>query len=146
MITRTLRLRISAGVARTVARETGPILIGRPEIKDSLFPTFQAHTIVDHTLPWGALQVSGEASYIASRPASFSNVLRKGSSYDLDGYAVTALVISGGSWRWLSESSTSASLRVVNLLNTRWVEPGFGGIDLPTPGISALLTIVHRTL
>ena len=54
----------------------------------------------------------------------------------------SAVAISAAGPLFLDRSSRIA-LRVSDLLDRRWTEPGFGGIDVPTQGRTAMLTIVQ---
>jgi outer membrane receptor for ferrienterochelin and colicins len=142
-VARPLHIRFSAGVARTVARSAGAALLGKPEELNSLFPTYQLHLIGDWALPWWALKLSAEVSYIGARPASFSNALIKGAPYDLGGYVYTALSLSTAGRIIIPRHETSLALRVSNVINQIWTEPGFGGVDVPAQGITVFLTIVQ---
>jgi hypothetical protein len=82
-------------------------------------------------------------SYIGPRTASFSNALLRGMSYDLPGYAYTALSVSTAARHIIPKRDTSIALRISNVINYGWVEPGFGGIDVPAQGITLFLTIVQ---
>ena len=48
-LARPLQLRLSAGVARSVARSTGTILVGTPDPVNPLFPPYQLHAKVSPT-------------------------------------------------------------------------------------------------
>jgi iron complex outermembrane receptor protein len=143
VIARPVRLRFSAGIARTVSRSAGAALLGKPDVENPLFPTYQFHLIGDYALPWWALKLSAEVSYIGPRPASFSNALIRGSSYDLDGYVYTALSLSTAGRIIIPKRETSLALRVSNVVNWIWTEPGFGGVDVPAQGVTAFLTIIQ---
>jgi outer membrane receptor protein involved in Fe transport len=143
VVARPLRLRFSAGVARTIARSPGAALIGKPEVVNPLFPTYQFHLIADYRpLRWG-LRLSAEVSYIGPRPASFSNSLILGNVYQLDGYFYTALSAALAGLHVVPQRETNIALRLSNVINYGWVEPGFGGIDVPAQGIVLFLTIVQ---
>jgi len=143
VIARPLHLRFLAGVAHTVARSSGTTLIGKPEVLNSLFPTYQLHLIGDYALPWWGLKLSAEVSWIGPRPSSFSNALIKGAEYDLDGYLYTALSLSTAGRIIIPKRETSLALRVSNVVNWGWTEPGFGGLDVPAQGVTAFLTVIQ---
>jgi outer membrane receptor protein involved in Fe transport len=143
VLAKPLHLQVLASVARTLTRSTGELLLGKPEVTNPLFPEFQLHVIGDYFLPWWGLKLSAEVSYIGPRSASFSNALLKGASYDLPGYAYTALSLSTAGRRIIPKRDTSIALRISNVINYGWIEPGFGGIDVPAQGITAFLTVVQ---
>jgi outer membrane receptor for ferrienterochelin and colicins len=137
-----LRFNLHAGMAKTISR-SGVIegLLGKPDVPNPMFPRLQFGVIADLALPWAGLVVSGELAEIGARPASFSNSVIKGTGYDLDSYLFTALAISAGGPLLFDKRPTRISLRIDDLLNRRWSEPGFGGIDVPSQGITTLLTL-----
>jgi outer membrane receptor protein involved in Fe transport len=143
VITRALHAQLNASVARTIARSTGVVLLGKPEVTNPLFPEFQLHLIGDYALPWWGLKVAAEVSYIGPRTASFGNALIRGGSYELPGYAYTALSVSTAARHIIPKRDTNIALRVSNVINYGWVDPGFGGIDVPAQGITAFLTVVQ---
>jgi iron complex outermembrane receptor protein len=142
-IIKPLRLRFNAGVARTVAK-SGGAPPGTPEVTNPLFPAYQLHLLLDYHLPWWGLRLSAEVSYIGPRTASQSNAVELGHTYELPGYAYTAFVVSTAGRRIIPRRETNLALRVSNLINYHWVEPGFGGIDVPAQGITAFLTITQE--
>jgi iron complex outermembrane receptor protein len=143
VLTHALHLQFLVGVARTVAQSTGSALLGKPEVENPLFPAVQLHLIGDYALPWWGLKASAEVSYIGPRTASFSNALIRGGSYDLPGYAYTALSVSTAARHIIAKHDTSLALRVSNVINYQWVEPGFGGVDVPAQGTTVFLTVVQ---
>ena len=137
-----LIVRLKGGVAFNVRGKTGDPTAEPP--KNQLFPDYQAHVIVDYNLPLPARpRASIEASYIGPRTASQSNALLSlDGEYTVPGYVYTAAVLSAdGKWRG---RETSVALRVTDVVNQKWTEPGFGGIDFPTQGISAMLTLEQQ--
>jgi hypothetical protein len=117
--------------------------LGLPEATNPLFPAYQFHLIADYALPWWGIRLSGEVSYIGPRSASQSNVVLKGTPYELPGYPYVAAVISTAGRRILPNRETNLALRVSNLINYGWVDPGFGGIDVPAQGVTAFLTVIQ---
>jgi outer membrane receptor for ferrienterochelin and colicins len=138
---RRLRSTIWAALARTVAR-SGTIagLLGKPAVTNPLFPEYQLGATADYPLPWG-LRVSAELAQIGERSTSFSNALLRGGAYEVDGYLYTALAVSAAGPLLGLDRQSHASLRVTDLLDRRWTEPGFGGADVPSQGRTAILTL-----
>jgi outer membrane receptor for ferrienterochelin and colicins len=141
---RHLRVSLLASTAQTIAR-SGTIegLIGKPLVDNPLFPEYETESIVDYTLPWAGLRVSTELGYVGPRESSFSNSVINGKSYDLDAYLFSALAVSAGGAFTSPSRPTRVALRISDVLNRRWVEPGFGGLDVPTRGVTATLTVVQ---
>jgi iron complex outermembrane receptor protein len=144
-LARPLHLRFSAGVARTVALSPGAGLIGKPILDNPLFPDYQFHLIGDWSLPIprAGLRLSVELSYIGPREASFSNALSFGGPYQLSGYVYTALALATSELRILPRRETHVALRISDVINYQWVEPGFGGVDIPSQGITVFLSLVQ---
>jgi outer membrane receptor protein involved in Fe transport len=139
-----LRWSVLGSVARTVSRSgSAEGLLGKPDVSNPLFPRYQIGTIVDGSLPWARLHLSTELAYVGPRPASFSNSVLEGRAYNLAPYVYSAASVSMAGPLILPERSTRVALRVTDLLDQRWSEPGFGGIDVPTQGITAILTIAQ---
>ncbi|MHB8878494.1 MAG: TonB-dependent receptor plug domain-containing protein [Myxococcaceae bacterium] len=143
VLTEGLRARLSGGVARTVDQTAGPALLGAPEVRNALFPSLQAHLILEYQLPVpGKPQVSAELSYVGPRSASQSNALIRGAAYSLPAYLSSAATLSW-SGPTLFQRQTSVALRLTNALGLGWAEPGFGGFDVPGPARAATLTITQ---
>jgi outer membrane receptor for ferrienterochelin and colicins len=139
-----LGLRISSGVARTVAKEGGSAIpLGVPQVQNSMFPVVQGHFIVDWRLPWNS-HLATEASYIGPRTSSQSNALIQGEPYQLPAYIFVGLSLSTTHRTLFGDRETSLSVRVNNVLDRRWSEPGFGGIEVPSAGVNASLTFVQQ--
>jgi iron complex outermembrane receptor protein len=144
-LVRSLHVLLSASVARTVTKsDANPIATGIPQVTNPLFPAYQIHLRLDYALPWWGLRVAAEISYIGPRSASQSNALINGKAYDVPGYPFTALSISTANRVIIPHLQTSMALRVSDVINYRWIEPGFGGVDVPSQGITAFLTIVQQ--
>ena len=143
-ILRELRLRFSGGVAHTVNKTVGPLLVGAPDVTNPLYPTYQANLFGDYWLTAAGLRVSVEVSYVGPRTSSQSNALVVGESYTLPAYVFTAATLSTAGRRLFGDRETSASLRVSDLLGQQWAEPGFTGTDTPTLGRTVMLTLVQQ--
>ena len=137
---RWLQLRLAVGVARSIAVDANQAIVGLPEVRNALFPAVQAHASASFILP-GEIRLTPELSWISERSASQSNALQNGNAYAVPAYVYLGFAASTPTYKWLAGRGTSFSLRVSDLLNRRWAEPGFGGVDVPTQGISGLLTL-----
>lgn len=137
---RWLHLRLGVGVARSIAVSANQAIVGLPEVRNALFPAVQAHASASFVLP-GELRLTPELSWISARAASQSNALQNGNAYSVPDYVYLGFSASTPTWKLLGERGTSFSLRLSDLLNRRWAEPGFGGVDVPTQGLTGLLTL-----
>lgn len=138
-----VHLRANLGVAKVVEQETAAMLSGLPLVTQPLYPVLQAHLLADFLLPWGGLRIAPELAFVSARETSQSNALINNASYSLPAYLDTALSISTAKRRLFADTETSAALRVDDLLDTRWAEPSVGGIDVPSMGRTAFLTVVQ---
>jgi hypothetical protein len=62
-------------------------------------------------------------------------------AYSLPGYATLDVSIATIGLAVLGGTETSLALTGRNLLDTRFVEPGFGGVDIPNVGRTLLLEL-----
>jgi outer membrane receptor protein involved in Fe transport len=136
-----LRWSLIGSVARSVSRSGfAEGLLGKPTVTNPLFPEYQASTIVELTLPWAHLRPSAELGLVGPRAASFSNSVLEGRAYDLPAYLNVAAAISAAGPLFFKDRSSRICLRVSDLLDRRWTEPGFGGVDVPAQGVTVTLT------
>jgi outer membrane receptor for ferrienterochelin and colicins len=140
-IIKPLQLRLSGGFAKTLAKDSKSAISEQTRVTNSLFPPFQIHLLADYLLPLASLRLSAEVSYISPRAASQSNAVLNQTAYNSPGYVFTALALASPSFKLLGERETSAVLRVSNVINSNWRDSGFGGIDVPAQGLTALLTL-----
>lgn len=138
---RDFRIRLSASAAKTIARSGPATVSGAPIVENTLFPAWQAHLLGDWAVGIAGIHFAPEISVIGPRPASQSNALVAGDSYELKQYVYTALAISTARRKILGTRLTSIALRIGNALDQRWTEPGFGGVDVPSNGRSFFLTV-----
>jgi len=140
---RWLRASVQASVARTLER-SGVIqgLLGRPVVTSALFPQLQVGGSAECTLPH-TIRAAAELAYVGSRAASFSNALLQGAAYDLPPYVYSALALSAAGPVIITGRPSRISLRISDLLDRRWAEPGFGGVDVPTQGRTASLALTQ---
>lgn len=142
-VLKSLQLRLAGTFARTVQSTGDADLEGMPQVVNPLFPPYQLHLLATWTLPWAGIKVAPEVSYVGPRAASNSNALEQGSAYEIPGHFYTALAVSMPAKNLFGGTETSFSLRLTNLLDERYAEPGFGGIDVPASGFGAMLTLTQ---
>lgn len=134
---RALQLRLSASVVKTVARDVDPFLSAFPQADNPLFPQVIVHFIADYSLPFWAIKLSAQISYIGERGSSGSNSIASGNAYHLPAYPYTAFAAALPAQHWIGATETTLSLRVDNVINYRWAYGGFNGHDVPNQGITA---------
>jgi hypothetical protein len=86
------------------------------------------------------LRLNAHLRWVGERGASQSNMLRNNLvSYSLPGYTLLDLTVRSTDLHWPTTSSSS-QLRLLfsvrNALDTRYSEPGFAGLDIPSLGRS----------
>jgi outer membrane receptor for ferrienterochelin and colicins len=140
-LTDPFRLRWTLGVAKTVNSISGALVA--VQVENPLFPVFQTHLIADYDLFRFGVRLSAEVSYISARASSQPNAQYKTEAYAVPGYVYTAVSVAMPEKKLFGDRTTQVSLRVSDLFNQRRAEPGFGGVDVPTQGITTLLTIVQ---
>ncbi|MES2264597.1 MAG: TonB-dependent receptor [Pseudomonadota bacterium] len=116
-----------ASTARGVNRYTLAPLAQRPD--GELFPPDSANFGASASLPGQRWVVSIDNRYVGRRPAATANVLLANQEYRLASYLDTTLTL-----RWTIDSRSQLRLQVRDLGNSRYVDPGVGGIDYPSPG------------
>lgn len=94
-----------------------------------LFPTNSANAGASASLLGQKLLLSLDNRYVGPRPAATANVLLANQAYHLAGYVDTTLGA-----RWSLSARASLRLQVRDLWNSRYVDPGVGGIDYPSLG------------
>jgi outer membrane receptor for ferrienterochelin and colicin len=102
------------------------------------YPRLSAHLSWQYLSPhWGALALS--ARLLSPRRASAANSLENRLlPYQLPSYALAEL-------SWQKQFGRHAlALRVVNLFDRRYAEPGYAGIDLPGVGRTATLSYTYH--
>ncbi len=138
---RSFQLRLAAGVARSVVARAPTALL--PDVTNPLFPPYQVHLFADYAFAFAGLRAGLELSYIGPRSATQSNALERGQAYELPPYVFTAATLSLPARRLLKDRETTVSVRLTNVLDQRWIEPGSGGIDLPAGGFTGQLSLVQ---
>ena len=94
-------------------------------------------------MPEAYLRLGAHLRWVGERGASQSNILRNNlASYSLPGYTLLDLTVRSTDLHWPTASSQLRLLfSVRNALGTRYSEPGFAGLDIPSLGRSYLATL-----
>ncbi len=116
-----------ASTARGVNRYTLAPLAQRPD--GELFPRNSANLGASVSLVGQRLLLALDQRYVGARPAATANVLLANQDYQLAGYVDATLTA-----RWTLGARAQLRLQVRDLWNSRYVDPGVGGIDYPSLG------------
>lgn len=91
------------------------------------------------------LQAGLDAAYISSRGASQSNISENlGAAYSLDSYFLLGVSAGTRNLRLLGQRETALRVRAENILNQKYAEPGFRGIDIPAFGARVWVTLTQE--
>lgn len=116
-----------ANTRRSLNRYTLAPLAQRPG--GELFPANSANFGASVSLLDQRLLVSLDNRYVGARPAATANVLLANQDYQLSGYVDSTLTA-----RWSFDQHAQLRLQLRDLWNSRYVDPGVGGIDYPSAG------------
>jgi iron complex outermembrane receptor protein len=116
-----------ANIGRGINRYTLAPLAQRSD--GELFPANSANFGASASLLEQKLSLSADTRYVGARPAATANVLLANQAYRLSSYVDTTL-----SARWSIDHRSSIRLQVRDLWDSRYVDPGVGGIDYPSLG------------
>jgi outer membrane receptor protein involved in Fe transport len=108
-----------------------------------LFPKYTGALELNADLPEAYLRLGAHLRWVGERGASPSNILRNNLvSYSLPAYTLLDLTVRSSDFTWPTPSSQLRLLfSVRNALGTRYAEPGFAGLDIPSLGRSYLATL-----
>lgn len=110
-----------------------------------LYPELICHVGVNYAIPRYHLNLNLQCSYAAERGASQANIVENaGESYQLDGYAIGTVTVSTEGLEVFGQRETLLSLKVHNVADKRYAEPGYNGIDIPSIGRRFLLRITQE--
>ncbi len=83
-----------------------------------------------------------DVTYVGARGASQQNVLQNSNiNYHLDPYVLLGLSAGTRNLRLFGQRETAFRLRADNLLNQKYAEPGFRGVDIPSFGTRVWMTL-----
>ncbi|MES2128126.1 MAG: TonB-dependent receptor [Pseudomonadota bacterium] len=116
-----------ASGARGTNRYTLAPLAQRPD--GELFPRHSANAGISASVPGWPLLLALDTRYVGKRPAATSNVLLANQDYALGSYTDSTFT---ARWQW--SARVQLRLQVRDLWNSRYVDPGVGGIDYPSLG------------
>lgn len=102
------------------------------------YPRLMARVSWQYLHPqWGQLALA--VRHVSPRRASKVN----SQEHFLKPYQLAAYTLADANWLYTA-GSHQVALRVANLFNRAYTEPGYGGVDLPAPGRTAALSYTYR--
>jgi iron complex outermembrane receptor protein len=109
----------------------------------SMYPNYWFRGGVEADFPELRLRMAAQVRWVGARTASQSNVLLTNNRpYELPSFAQVDLTVSSLAFRPLRAGpEVNLALRAQNLLDQRHPVPGFGGMDLPSPGRVIMLDV-----
>lgn len=108
----------------------------------SAFPGYKGFLNVNVSIKEAYLNVNASFRGVGPRYASALNVeANNRRAYQLPAYATLDASLSSVGLNLLGGTETSFALTMRNILDTRFVEPGYGGIDIPTVGRTVMLEL-----
>jgi iron complex outermembrane receptor protein len=108
------------------------------------FPQLMGSATLGITLPQYHFQTALSARVTSSRKTSAANSYVAGKAYLLDSYTLLDFNVSSLDLRLIGKRLTKCSLHVNNVLNRKYAEPGFLGVDVPSAGVGVFLNITQE--
>jgi iron complex outermembrane receptor protein len=137
-------IKLGVGVAQTVVSQSQrDTLINGHALDQPFYPSLQVHATIDWKLPVLGLQFSPTVTVVSSRLASVFNALEAFNVYSLPPYALVSATLSMPDRIFFRDRPTRFALRVDDILDSRPVTPGVGGIDYPSLGRTFLFTVTQ---
>jgi iron complex outermembrane receptor protein len=139
-----LWVKLGVGVAQTVVSQSQrDTLIDGHALDQPFYPSLQVHATLDWKLPVLGLQFSPTVTVVSSRLASVFNALEAFNVYSLPPYALVGATLSMPDRIFFRDRPTRFALRVDDILDSRPVTPGVGGVDYPSLGRTFLFTVTQ---
>ena len=108
------------------------------------YPQLMGNATVGVTLPRYHFETALSARAVGSRKTSAANSYAAGKAYLLDSYYLIDFNASTLETRLIGKRLTRCSLHVNNILNRKYAEPGYLGVDIPSGGIGVFLSITQE--
>ncbi|HAF30442.1 MAG TPA: hypothetical protein DCG75_15475 [Bacteroidales bacterium] len=124
---------------KSILEKTDPLL-EKIRVNTALYPSHMIKFGDIYHLPEYFLNINLEGKFISSRIASDQNnfiydpINYSTNRYSLDSYFILDLTISSTNIEIFENSTTKISLKIQNLLNSKFYYPGFNNYDIPGLG------------
>lgn len=110
----------------------------------SLYPRFNSNFGVSYEWVQPHILLSLDNRYVGKRPASTQNVVLAQRFYELEDYLDTTLTLSTQAFSMQPDKLGTLSFQVRDLWDVGYVNPGFGGVDIPSLGRQYWLSFAQR--
>ncbi len=90
------------------------------------------------------VNISWRNRWVGRREASSLNVLQANQFYSLDSYIDSSFSLSTNRYSFIKNREANLTLQVKDVFNTKYVNPGFGGIEFPSLGRQLLISFAQR--
>ena len=108
------------------------------------FPQLMGNAAFGVTLPRYHFESALSARAVSSRKTSAANSYVAGKTYLLDPYYLVDFNVSTVETRLIGKRLTKCSLHVNNILNRKYAEPGYLGVDIPSTGVGVFLNVTQE--
>jgi iron complex outermembrane receptor protein len=108
------------------------------------FPQLMANATLGFTFPRYHFETALSVRGVGSRKTSAANSYAAGKTYLLDPYAIFDFNVSSLDLRLIGRRLTSFSAHVNNVFNQKHAEPGYLGVDIPSPGVGVFVSITQE--
>jgi hypothetical protein len=108
------------------------------------FPQLMANATLGLTFPRYHFETALSVHGVGSRKTSAANSYAAGKTYLLDAYALFDFNVSSLDLRLIGRRLTRFSAHVNNVFNQKHAEPGYLGVDIPSPGVGVFVSITQE--
>jgi len=124
-------------------RDPSPLSIFVLEHRESgeIYPEQAANLGLSYRWPEQKVTLSWNNRWVGTRKASSLNVLYINQFYELEPYLDSSLTISSNRLALFKNKATNIQFQIKDVFDRHHVNPGFGGIELPSLGRRFLLSI-----
>ena len=102
--------------------------------RGELSPEQSANLGLSYYWQGAQLTMSWESRWVGQRPASTQNVVDANQFYKLEAYVDSTLTLSTKRFSFIGGKVAILRLQAMDLFDSRYVNPGFGGIEFPSIG------------
>jgi len=108
----------------------------------TLFPSFSANLGISYR--WKKHSLAFNSRFVGKRSASLQNISLLQRYYQLDEYVDSSLTWRYSGFSLLEAEKASVQVQIRDLWDSRYVTPGFGGIDIPSQGRRIIFSFQQR--
>jgi iron complex outermembrane receptor protein len=108
------------------------------------YPQLMGNATLGITLPRYHFESALSARAVGSRKTSAANSYQAGTTYLLDPYYLLDFNVSTLETRLIGKRLTKCSLHINNVLNRKYAEPGYLGVDIPSTGVGVFVNVTQE--